>query len=92
MKDMREAFEAVCAPNFSVGDLDLSMNGFGEYTNPTLEDHWQTFQEGWECAIEHLKNRGRERLYSDVVSDGGLDPRDRAIPKLQPRKFPENEE
>lgn len=76
MKDQRELFELICVPNFGItGSQNLNRNSKGEYIDPTLEDHWQTFQEGWECAIEHLKNRGRESLYSDVISDGGMDPR-----------------
>jgi hypothetical protein len=39
-----------------------------------LEDHWQTFQEGWEEAINYVKNRDNPS-YTDVVSDGGMDPR-----------------
>lgn len=75
MKNIREAFEKVCAPNFViVSEIDLSRNNRGEYNNPTFEDHWQTFQEGWECAIEYLKAKSNP-AYSDIVSNGGMDPR-----------------
>lgn len=74
MDPIRKAFEEVCAPNFSVGYLDLSKNKKGEYLNGVLEDHWQTFQEGWECALNHLKNKNNP-CYTDIISDGRMDPR-----------------
>ena len=55
MGSIREAFEKISAPNFGFGhELTFPRNEKGEYINPTLEDHWQTFQEGWECAIENM--------------------------------------
>jgi hypothetical protein len=39
-----------------------------------LEDHWQTFQEGWESAIENVKRKNNPN-YTDIVSDGGMDSR-----------------
>jgi len=74
MKDIiREAFERECFPNF-VDIGTLKRNPKGEYTSPILEDHWQTFMEGWDAATEHLKNK-RNPSYTDIVSDGGMDPR-----------------
>ena len=53
---IRQAFESVCVPNFSfTGTANLTRNSKGEYTDSTLEDHWQTFQEGWEEAVKHIK-------------------------------------
>lgn len=50
---IRELFEKHTVPNFTVGnDLDLSKNSRGEYVNPTLEDHWQTFQEAAELIVK----------------------------------------
>lgn len=46
----------------------------GEYVTPVIEDHWQTFQEGWEAAIDFLKKKTNPD-FSDIVSDGGFDPR-----------------
>lgn len=72
---VRNAFEKVCYPNFGVtSGHSLRRNANGEYVSDSLEDHWQTFQEGWECAIEHLKIKS-DPAYSDLVSDGGMDPR-----------------
>ena len=74
---IRQAFERDCYPNFSPDSAHgLRRKESGEYISDTLEDHWQTFQEGWESAIEHLKNRTSEN-FSDIVSDGGMDPRSR---------------
>ena len=71
---IRQAFESVCVPNFGItGSQNLNRNSKGEYTDSTLEDHWQTFQEGWECAINQLK--AMTDKYSDVISTGGMDPR-----------------
>jgi len=79
---MRDEFELVTAQNFCGDDVKYNdrgekffpRNSKGEYTNPVLEDHWQTFQEGWECAIEYLKMR-KNTQYTDIVSDGGIDRR-----------------
>jgi len=74
MKDtMREEFEQECFPNF-VDIGTLKRNSKGEYVSPILEDHWQTFQEGWEAAINYLKNKPNPG-YTDIISDGGMDPR-----------------
>jgi hypothetical protein len=48
---MRQEFEAISIPNFGVGIFAYERNLHGEYFNPALEDHWQTFQEGWEAAM-----------------------------------------
>ena len=80
---IREAFEEVCFPSFGsiVDGLNRYASGVdglnryasGEYINPTLEDHWNTFQEGWEAALEFLKNKSG--TYSDIMATGGFDPR-----------------
>jgi hypothetical protein len=49
-KTVRELFEKVSAPSFG-HELTFPRNSSGEYINPLLEDHWQTFQEGFEAAI-----------------------------------------
>ena len=46
----------------------------GEYVSDLLEDHWNTFQEGWEEAIKYLQNKNNPG-YTDITSDGGMDPR-----------------
>lgn len=72
---IRQAFESECYPNFSPDSgHGLRRKPTGEYVSATLEDHWQTFQEGWESALNFLKNK-KTTLYTDIVSDGGLDPR-----------------
>jgi hypothetical protein len=91
MDKVREAFERTTAqsfsmPNFSTeGSYDYaaakkvwSRAPSGEYMSPALEDHWQTFQEGWEAAIEFLKAKhvsASSDKYSDIVSTGAKDPR-----------------
>jgi len=72
---IRQAFEIVCFPNFGVvSGYNLQRNRKGEYVDGTVEDHWQTFQEGWEEAIKHLTNK-QNPCYTDIVSNGGMDPR-----------------
>jgi hypothetical protein len=52
---IREAFERITGPAFffgEQGDNRFQRKPNGEYANYHLEDHWQTFQEGWEAATE----------------------------------------
>ena len=50
---MRDLFENMVYPSFGVtSGHSLRRKPNGEYVSDALEDHWQTFQEGWECAIE----------------------------------------
>ena len=74
---IRESFERISCPNFG-HDLEFTRNSRSEYVNPALEDHWQTFQEGWEAAMEFLKTKQVSRYSdqcSDITSTGGKDPR-----------------
>lgn len=72
---IRELFETVVYPSFGVtSGHSLRRKPNGEYVSDSLEDHWQTFQEGWECAVEYLRTKGGGQ-YSDIVSCGGMDPR-----------------
>lgn len=70
---VRQVFEEKVYPSFSTGH-GLRRKSNGEYVSDVLEDHWQTFQEGWEYAIEHLKHKSSTD-YTDIISDGGMDPR-----------------
>lgn len=63
-----------CEYDYERGVKTFPRNSKNEYIDPVIEDHWQTFQEGWECALEHLKNKSNP-CYTDVVSNGGMDPR-----------------
>ena len=69
---MRDLFENMVYPSFDGTSHGLRRKPNGEYVSDVLEDHWQTFQEGWECAIEYLKTKDSEQ-YSDILSDGGMD-------------------
>lgn len=75
MDPIRQAFEEVCYPNFGVtSGYNLKRKSNGEYISDSLEDHWQTFQEGWEEAVKYLQKK-HNLCYTDIVSDGGMDPR-----------------
>lgn len=75
---MREAFEETTLPQFP-GHFDRGTKYPDDtYIDRSIEDHWQTFQEGWEAAIDYLKKKQPSEhsdKYSDIVSDGGFDPR-----------------
>jgi hypothetical protein len=76
---IRKAFEKITYPTLSFVGTDLHSGlarklDTGEYVSDALEDHWQTFQEGWEEAIKWLQSKDNPR-YTDIVSDGGMDPR-----------------
>lgn len=49
-KLVKERFEAVTLPAFGIQD-GSPVNEKGEYKSP-IEDHWQTFQEGWEACLD----------------------------------------
>jgi hypothetical protein len=64
---VREIFETTTAellgiPNYSkecIYDFKAKKKVWvrkpnGEYLSTVLEDHWQTFQEGWDAALEYL--------------------------------------
>ena len=53
--EMREIFEQTTLPNFSKEEIDTTRLANGQYRNPIVEDHWQTFQEGWEEGIKWFK-------------------------------------
>jgi len=80
---IRKMFEQITLPSFSGDDgcgYDYQnekrvwvRKPNGEYVSGKIEDHWQTFQEGWEAAVEYVKqSKGN---YSDIASDGGMDSR-----------------
>jgi len=75
---MKKAFEEITYPTLNIAGSHtghgLRRKENGEYVSDLLEDHWNTFQEGWEAALEMLKQKTNNQ-YSDVVSDGGMDPR-----------------
>ena len=76
---VRKAFEEVTYPSLQIAGA-YTAHGLrrkmdtGEYVSDLLEDHWNTFQEGWEEAVKWLQNKDNS-CYSDIVSDGGMDPR-----------------
>ena len=71
---VREIFENLVFPNFVSTAYGLRRKENGEYVSDMLEDHWNTFQEGWEYAIEYMKKKDNPQ-YSDIISDGGMDSR-----------------
>lgn len=71
----REFFEKITCPNFGIYEVTKRKKN-GEYLSDIVEDHWQTFQEGWDCAIEYLKNKTvstNSDKYTDIVSNGKND-------------------
>ena len=75
MDPIRKAFEEVCYPNFgTTSGHSLRRKSNGEYVSDSIEDHWQTFQEGWEEGIKYLKQKNNP-CYTDIISDRRMDPR-----------------
>ena len=78
---MRHAFETITYSSLNIAGSPtahgLRRKPNGEYVSDALEDHWNTFQEGWEEAIKFIVdgNNNWYVRYSDVISDGGMDPR-----------------
>ena len=62
---IREAFETYSLPNFRDD----------ESYDDTIEDHWQTFQEGWEAAVKFIQQKTSNDHYSDIISNGRYDAR-----------------
>ena len=75
---MRDAFETITYSSLNIAGSctghGLRRKPNGEYVSDLLEDHWNTFQEGWEEAINYLKKKNNSE-YTDIVSDGKMDPR-----------------
>ena len=70
---VRAAFEEITAPSFG-HEVSYPRKKNGKYEDPKIEDHWQTFQEGWEAGVEYLKNKYNSQ-YRDTIGDSGFDPR-----------------
>jgi len=49
---IRQLFEKHTVPSFGPFDGNIVYNERGEYLNPAIEDHWQTFQEAVEVAVK----------------------------------------
>jgi len=76
---IRKAFEEVTYPTLQFAGTYTAhalrrRQDTGEYVSDLLEDHWNTFQEGWEEAIKWLQSKDSPG-YTDIVSDSGMDPR-----------------
>lgn len=58
MKDIvRKTFEEVTALNFRDilnGTSNLNRDQYG-YFDPIIEDHWQTFQDGWSEGVQTFR-------------------------------------
>lgn len=58
---MREAFETITYSTLNIAGsctghgLRRKLNG--EYVSDLLEDHWNTFQEGWEEAMKYVEKK-----------------------------------
>ena len=57
---IREKFETATLPAFGIQD-GSPVNEKGEYKSP-IEDHWQTFQEGWEEAVKECCRILRDQM------------------------------
>ena len=57
---IRQAFEDITYLTLNIAGTTtahgLRRKENGEYVSDLLEDHWNTFQEGWECAVSFIKD------------------------------------
>lgn len=60
-KTIRQLFEQKVYPSFPGIQHGLRQKQTGEYVSDTLEDHWQTFQEGFEMGMLHVEKMIDER-------------------------------
>ena len=51
MENMRQLFEEKVIPSFPDITTGLQRKPNGEYGSGTIEDHWQTFQEGFAMGL-----------------------------------------
>ena len=66
---VRKLFEEHTVPNFSWGETKVLYNQNGTYTNPAIEDHWQTFQEAVELTVkESIKALWTEECYASDLA------------------------
>lgn len=63
---MRELFEAQVYPSFGNIAHGLRRKDNGEYVSGSLEDHWQTFQEGFELAYVECVKVLKKRFMGDL--------------------------
>lgn len=69
-KKIRQLFEEHTVPSFGPFDGDVIHNERGEYMNPAIEDHWQTFQEAAEVIIKQcaeIADRAEPYQTSDLI-------------------------
>ena len=67
---VRELFEEQVYPNFPGLEHGLDRKPNGEYVSPTLEDHWQTFQEGIELTVKECYDLCKDNLIkTDIKHD-----------------------
>jgi hypothetical protein len=73
---IRQLFEEQVYPNFPGLAHGLRIKPNGEYASDTLEDHWQTFQEGFEIAVrecaQKLENDGMVEIAIEVKQQFGV--------------------
>lgn len=76
---VREAFESITYLTLNIAGSctghGLRRKPNGEYVSDLLEDHWNTFQEGWEEAIKYIaetKDYWYVR-YNDPTGSSGVD-------------------
>ena len=66
---IRELFETHTVPNFGPFNGRPHKNVNGEYHNPVIEDHWQTFQEAAELIVRECVSIVAKRK-DQAIDDG----------------------
>jgi len=65
---VREIFEKFVYPSFDSTAHGLRRKQNGEYVSDILEDHWNTFQEGWEYAIAYVNETDNPQYSNNVIN------------------------
>ena len=68
-KRVRTLFEEKVYPSFPGLAHGLRRKDNGEYVSGTLEDHWQTFQEGVELAVRECIAVHIDDYGVDIIGD-----------------------
>jgi hypothetical protein len=64
---IRVLFETHVYPNFAEYQHGLRRKFNGAYESDTLEDHWQTFQEGFEIAVKQTIEEFLQQLWNHNI-------------------------
>jgi len=73
-KRIRQLFEKHTIPHFGIFNRNVGhLNEHGEYHNPIIEDHWQTFQEAAKLIVRECAGLF-PNVYVEIENEYGHTP------------------